>query len=297
MQDLKAAHPALPKRPSSSPSRIDPRTKVPLDELNIDCLYSEDGTMSEISDMKSVRSLKTKEQPRPPSVPEKECYSILHAPTPIIGNPRQSLHPKSVKTTVPHGRIIRPISAGPLGSERTESQAPLLPSANRPFTAPVKLRAQSVKSIPASIAPSLPGASVLAQNKSLRQSPIISSAYSEASGTPMLMYPQAVKTKAAELKELRKNRQEPMKFGADGRPLGKVSQYNQPMRDHATFELRTHIQEAAHAVNITQGYKDQKQKVEKESEKRKRAAWVAMATGRGKTEVKPEPTVDPLLAE
>ncbi|XP_035825379.1 CMT1A duplicated region transcript 1 protein [Aplysia californica] len=286
MQDLKPAAVTLRKRPNSSPSRIDPRTKVPVEELAMDMFNSEDGTVSEMSDHRSVRSLKTKEQPKTPCVPEKECFSTLCAVTPVIGPPRQSLHPRSVKSTVPPGRIIRPISAGPLGTERLNGQLSLFPS--RPVTAPVnaavKLRPTSVKSIPASIAPSLPGAGTFSQKP--RPQALVSSAYSEASATPMLMYSKEVKDKASELKEQRKSRQPPMELGADGRPLGRVSAYNQPMRDHATFELRTHHQEEEHAAQIQQSYVDQKKKQERESERKKKAAWIAMATGKAKEVVK-----------
>ena len=280
MQDPKSK-PSTRVRPSSSPSRIDPRSKVPIEELNVDFFISEDGTVSEISDHRSVRSVKTKEQPRPPSVQEKEVFSTLCASTPICGQPRQSMHPTNIRSTVPAGRIIRPISAGPLGAERSEIDESSELSPCRPITAPVKPRHPSVRSVPASIGPSLPGAGVLA-HKSSRSNALMSSALGEARSLPMLMYSEKIKSKATELKEQRKKRQVPIKLGNDGRPLGNVSQYNQPMRDHATFELRTYQQEEVHAEKIQQSYVDQKKKTERSSEKRKRAAWIAMATGKRK---------------
>ncbi|GFO23350.1 F-box/WD repeat-containing protein 10 [Plakobranchus ocellatus] len=285
MQDWKPRAVTLRKRPNSSPSRIDPRTKVPVDQLGLDTLLSEDGTMSEVSDHRSsIRSVKPKEQPKPPPVPEKESFSTMCTSTPVTPSQKNRMHPERTRTTVPRGRIIRPISAGPLGVDedgnRTGSTMHAHPVAHRPprpVTAPVKVRPMSVKSVPASIAPSLPGAGSFSTRP--RSQPMSSSAHEANCNVPMLMYPREVREKAAALREQRKSRQAPMQLGSDGRPLGRVSMYNQPMREHVTFELRTHQQEEEHMANIEKLYTDQKRKEQLQQDKQRRAVWLAVATG------------------
>ncbi|KAK3759040.1 hypothetical protein RRG08_022029 [Elysia crispata] len=284
MQEPKTA--LLRKRPNSSPSRIDPRTKVPVDQLGLERFQSEDGTMSEVSDHRSsVRSVKPKELPKPPPVPEKESFSTMCTSTPVTPAQKSSLHPDRIRTTVPRGRIIRPVSAGPLGMDEDRHKSalalhapPIAHRPPRPVTAPVKIRPMSVKSVPASIAPSLPGAGSFSTRP--RSQPMSSSAYEANSNVPMLMYPREVREKAAALKEQRKSRQAPMELGPDGRPLGKVSQFNQPMREHVTFELRTHHQEEEHMANIEKMHANQKRREQAQQDKQRKALWLAMATGK-----------------
>ena len=286
MQDLKPRAVTLRKRPNSSPSRIDPRTKVPVDQLGLEMFHSEDGTMSEVSEVRSsIRSVKPKEQPKPPPVPEKESFSTMCTSTPVTPAQKSSLHPDRVRATVPRGRIIRPVSAGPLGADEDRHRAAAGLHAHsiahrppRPVTAPVKVRPMSVKSIPASIAPSLPGAGSFSTRP--RSQPLSSSAYEANSNVPMLMYPKEVREKAAALREQRKSRQAPMELGPDGRPLGRVSQFNQPMREHVTFELRTHHQEEEHMANIEKLHAEQRRKEQAQQDKQRKALWLAMATGK-----------------
>lgn len=284
MRDVKPPHTSLRKRPNSSPSRIDPRTKVPVEELGLEIFQSEDGTMSEVSDLRSIRSMsRAKEQPKPPQVPMKESFITQYAPTPVRAAQNQGLHSRRVKTTIPQGRVIRPVSAGPLNSEE-DTKISYSSKPPRPVTAPVKVRPPtSVRSIPASIAPSLPGAGML--NQRVRPHSI-STSNVESNNVPMLMYPKEVREKAEELKEKRKNRQPPMQLGPDGRPLGKVSMYNQPMRDHIKFELRTHQQEEEYTSHVEQMYVNQRNKEEQEEERKKRAAWLAVAKGQKNLDTK-----------
>jgi hypothetical protein len=65
--------------------------------------------------------------------------------------------------------------------------------------------------------------------------------------------------------------------------IGKVSQYNDPMRSHVKFELRTYKQEKEFINNIEQQFVEKQQRDEEQMEKKKRAAWLAKASSRPST--------------
>ncbi|ESO89089.1 hypothetical protein LOTGIDRAFT_154169 [Lottia gigantea] len=264
-------------RPSSSPGKIDPKTKVPIEELGLEYLkaFSEDGeSMSEISDLKSIRSLRTKEPSKPLPPPEKEVYSVRCVATPIKTKKSQSLHPKHIKSTLPRGRVIRPLSAAVM------QKLPVSPEfvktlSQRPITAPMRSRATSLGSIPPSIAPALPGMNSARQRKQEMKSQTSET----ASIVPMLMYSQDVKDKIEQLKKKRQG--ENCVASSSGSPaIGKVSPFNDPLRTSVKFELRTNEQEQEIVNIIKNNYKDKKASDEETQEKRKRAAWLAKARSR-----------------
>ncbi|KAH9503984.1 F-box/WD repeat-containing protein 10 [Bulinus truncatus] len=275
MQDVK--HDTIIKRPSSSPSRIDPRTKVPIEDLGLEMLLSEDGTESQVSEIKSV---KNKELPKTTLVKTKECYVTDCTSAPVNLPSHSALHSSKVKSTVPRGWVLRPISAGPL--ESTYLKNKLISGPQRPITAPVKLNSPSFVSAPPNIASSLPVVGNLMQRPKSQQ--ITSSSYQEVAPVPMLMYPKEVKEKMSELKELRKKRSGPIEYGPDGRAIGKVSSYNSPLRDHVKFELRTHMQEEQQMDEIKRQHLENRLNKEKEDEKRKKSTWIAMVTGKVKSQ-------------
>lgn len=266
-------------RPSSSPSRIDPRTKVPVEELGLEVFMDDEGTISEVSDLKSIRSTKVKEPPKPPPIPSKEVFSTQCAPTPVKTSPRRSIHPSKVKTTIPRGRVIRPISAGvmqeqPRDIEFISATSSVRPP--RPGTAPApKTRPFTGRSgLSTSIQASLPGSSPVRP-----RSQQLTSAAVEASTVPMLMYSKELKDRIEEIKQQRKLREQLPIGSAGERPLGKVSPHNTPMREHIKFELKTHEQEREHLTQIEQIHQQQRRLEQEQLEKRKRAAWLAKVKG------------------
>ena len=259
-------------RPSSSPSRIDPRTKVPVEELHLEQFLTGDGeTASEFSDLRSVKSLRTKEQPKTPVLPDKEVYQTRYISTPVKPAAHKSLHPKRVKSTLPRGRVIRPISAATM--QKTDKSPLFLPTAKntRPFTAPAKTRLGTMESLSPSIASYLPGGFV-PRPKTVD---LLSSAQIH-SHVPMLMYSQEVKDKIRELKERQQNREQLIPRGSGIPLLGKVSPLNDPLRSHIKFELRTHKQEQEYIANIERMHQEQRQREEEVAERKKRAAWLAI---------------------
>ena len=269
IRDEKVAEYTQMARPSSSPSRIDPRTKVPVEELGLEIFMDDEGTISEVSDLKSIRSMKVKEPPKPPPIPSKEVFSTLCAPTQVKSAPYLSLHPKNVRTTIPRGRVIRPISAGVMQEQPSDVEFISATSAAkppRPGTAPVpKTHLFASRS-----GVSLPTQVTLASNAPHRpRSQQLTSAALEASTVPMLMYSKGLKDRIEEIKQQRKARQKPPEPG-----LGKISPHNPPMRDHIKFELKTHEQEREHLNQIEQIHLQQRREEQEKLEKQQRKAWL-----------------------
>lgn len=269
------------KRPSSSPSKIDPRTKVPVEELGIDKFRhkpEEVETLSEFSDTKSFKSLKSskaKESDQVPG-PDRERYATPCEVRPTKTKIRMSLHPRKVKTTVPIGRSIRPLSAAAHRQESAEVDL-----TGRPVTAPTIRRPDTaISDVPSTIASALPG--VIPQQK--KQPVGVSSTMHEVNLVPMKMYPKDMKEKlSALIQEKRRAKSETVLRSANDTVIGKVSQYNDPMRSHVKFELRTYEQEKEFINNIEQKYVEKQQRDEELMEKKKRAAWLAKASSRPST--------------
>ena len=282
-------------RPSSSPSRIDPRTKVPVEELGLEVFMDDEGTMSEVSDLKSIRSVKVKEPPKPPPIPSKEVFSTQCAPTPVKSGPHLSLHPSRVKTTIPRGRVIRPISAGVMQKHPPDIEFIAATSAakpQRPGTAPVpKTRPFTGRSgLSTPLQATLPGVS-----PTRPRSQQLTSAAVEASMVPMLMYSKDMKDRIEEIKQQRKAREQPLVSIAGERPLGKVSPHNTPMREHIRFELKTHEQEREHLTHIEHVHLQQRRLEQERLEKRKHAAWLAKVKGKMLPDSKKKPSSAPPL--
>ncbi|XP_076443004.1 F-box and WD repeat domain containing protein 10B-like [Babylonia areolata] len=278
LKDEKVAVYTQQARPSSSPSRIDPRTKVPVEELGLEVFLDDEGTISEISDLKSIRSMKVKEPPKPPPIPSKELFSTLCAPAVVKTAPYLSLHPSHVKTTIPRARVIRPISAGIMQEQPQDVEFISVTTATksaRPGTAPVpKSHPSNRGAAPASIHAALPGTSHVRP----RTQPLTSAAI-EASTVPMLMYPKNMKDKIDDLKQQRRLREPPPIMGPGDRPYGKVSPYNPPMRTHIKFELKTHEQEREHLNHIEHIHQQQRKEEQEKLEKMQRRAWLSKVKG------------------
>lgn len=269
------------KRPSSSPSKIDPRTKVPVDELGIDKFKhktEEVETISEFSDTKSFKSLKSSKAKESEQLPgrDRERYATPCEIKPTKTKIRMSLHPKKVKTTVPIGRSIRPVSAAAHRQEQREED-----TTGRPVTAPTLRRPDTaISDVPSTIASALPG--VIPPQK--KQPMGISSSMHDVNLVPMKMYPKDMKEKlSALIQEKRRAKSETMLRSASDTAIGKVSQYNDPMRSHVKFELRTYEQEKEFISNIETMYIEKQQRDEELMEKKKRAAWLAKAASRPST--------------
>ena len=262
-------------RPSSSPSKIDPRTKVPVEELDLSMFRErhDDETLSEVSDFKSVKSIKsTKSRESIPVTADKEVYSTRCEVKQIKTSPKVSMHPQRIRTTLPRGRVIRPISA----TATRKEPPPTPPRAGRPVTAPTfRARPDTATSIPSQIAASLPGV-----QPSKKKQPGFPTTGDEVSMVPMLMYPPDMKERLATmLKEKRLQRHEELLESASEMGVGKVSPYNDPMRSHVKFELRTHNQERDYIVDVEKQHLEKRLQEEAILERKKKRLWTAKAKG------------------
>lgn len=271
----------LKKRPSSSPSKIDPRTKVPVEELGVEKFFPkpeevDNKSVSELSEAKSFKSSKKGKDSVTLHGPDKEVYATQCDVIPTKVNVRTSLHPKSTKKTVPNGRVIRPVSA-----TASRRHPPPEEDKNRPITAPSLRRPGTCVSIPSTIVTAMPG--VLPPKKPER----ISTTAFETNIVPMCMYPKDMKEKLAKLlKEKRQALGHDIERARSESCLGgRVGQFSDPMRSHVKFELRTYEQEKDFVDSIEKNNIERRQKEEEELEKRRKAAWLA----RAKSSIKERP--------
>ncbi|XP_045213693.2 F-box and WD repeat domain containing protein 10B-like isoform X2 [Mercenaria mercenaria] len=262
-------------RPSSSPSKIDPRTRVPVDQIDLSQFHEKEDndTLSEVSDHRSIKSAKSKDSI--PVATDREIYSTKCQVKPLKTSPKVSVHPKRIRTTLPKGRVIRPISASVTRKEPHEPDQVQFKS-GRPITAPhLRVRPDTASTLPSNIAASMPGV----HPPKRKQQNIATTGY-EANIVPMLMYPADMKEKLATLlKEKRQHRTDELLESASEMGLGKVSQFNDPMRSHVKFELRTHNQERDYITETEKHFQERQKRDEAILERKKRVLWTAKAKG------------------
>lgn len=259
-------------RPSSSPSKIDPRTRVPVETLDLSHLKDKQPDADTLSEVSEVRSIKGKpKEPEFPTANDREVYATKCQVKPVKTSQKLSVHPKRIRTTLPRGRVIRPISASV-----TRKEPPEPSKQDRPITAPhLRIRPDTASTVPSQIAASMPGV-----QPPRRKPQNIGTTGNEACIVPMLMYPPDMKDKLKTmLKEKRQQRHDDLIESASEIGLGKVSQYNDPMRSHVKFELRTHLQEKEHITETAKLYREQQRRDEVLLERKKKQLWTAKAKG------------------
>lgn len=270
MRDISTRLLGQKKRPSSSPSKIDPRTKIPVEEMGLDRfrpeLEEKADTVSVISEVKSIKSAKSsKKGTEQVLAPDREIIATPCDVQPLQNRNPKSLHPKRIKTSVPKGRVIRPVSAN------AARKYPKAKESDRPVTAPAHSRPNMNISISTTIASTLPGV-----RPPQRKATGLLTTGEETHIVPMLMYPPDFKEQIKrKIQEKRQMRMEEESSEDSGPVVGKVSEYNDPLRSHVKFELRTYEQEKKLMDDIEKAFVDQRIKNEEKLEKRKRAAWLA----------------------
>lgn len=249
-------------RPSSSPSKIDPRTKVPLEDLDLDQFRTHVFDEDEESVSSEPKTDKIRDVYLDPNHgPTTEIYATRCIVTPVASVPHHSLHPKGLASTLPKGRVIRPHSA----SVTRKSPAPVDDQNQRPSTAGGLKRPGTAQTLSSSIAAVLPGA----KRPTSQQRVHIAAA--EANMVPMLMYPANMQQKLADLKLKR------LAKCASATQLHQITPYNDPMRSHTKFELRTYGQEQKREENMRKMYENENILHENRLEMKRKAEWVAKA--------------------
>ncbi len=269
-------------RPSSSPSRIDPRTKLPMADLGLDDFKIEQGVAPDLrSEAGSGRTSRMSQgskarQAQPGIVPTSKSFITNFTVTPVTSKPKVSVYPSTTASSIPAGRVVRPHTASMVPvhtgqelatQEQTRSQSALAMS--RPGTAKTGL--------------SMAMSGVASANKCYHGH---LNPTTEASFVPMLMYPKDMNEKLRDIKQKRIERLEQMKrpVSEPAPKVGKVSAHNDPLRSHVDFKLRTHCQVEQELANIAKIYVDQKKKIEMEKERKQKSAWLSKVKKQVKAE-------------
>ena len=257
-------------RPVSSPGMIDPRTKVPMEDLHIDQMMIEHGLVPlkqaeeklDNGDGKMPHSARGGAEDKGRVVDKTPVAAIIdteYRATSVATRPHISLYKKSVPSSIPEARLLRPHTA----TVRCPTPEPGVATTRM-------LR----KAKEASLHGSHSRVTVLSPRRKLRQTQTVSP---ELTMVPNLMNSSNLSAKIEELKRHQQRRQEALLVSTDG--TGKVSKYNDPMRSHITFTLRTHQQVEQELVAIATRRDLDERKNTAMFEKQQRAAWLARVKG------------------
>lgn len=223
-------------RPFSSPSRIDPRTKIYVDEMNWQNLLSpnefiEDDDIESIdsSNFSSISSIRE-------GVTEPRNSTIVKEYGPVVVEKKRiaSAHSAKTKTSIPKAEHIRP---------HTSTERHTVSDIERVNN----LRSKSV-------------------GPSTKKNRITSSA-KELNQVPMLMYPDALKTSKLAV-EVRRRRIEKQKKRRDNLE-------NDPLKENVKFELLTHDEVSKQIKDIEKLFKDREKQAEIDKEKKQKALWLS----------------------
>ena len=259
-------------RPTSSPSRIDPRTKIPVEDLvDWEHFRTEYGiaadARSETGSKVSARtsySGKSKDRERTPTTPAPttQAYFTDFTVTPVI----TKTVPSKISSTIPRGRVIRPHTAvSKTGSTIKEVLE------DRPHSAGTIL--QRPDTAVTSISGVAGGAPVFGVPHETKKNQFSTSA-SGISHVPMLMYSKDITEKIQQLPEKRKERMSQYEETTKDPTVGRVSTYNTPMRTHAEFKLRTHEQVQNDMIKVAKAHAQRKKNKEAAMEHERKQAWL-----------------------
>ena len=272
-------------RPSSSPSRIDPRTKIPIEDMDLDQLIMEHGLAPRDIDMRSEAESKlstgtsSKGRLSTGSIPGPTTTIIIKefAAKPVDATPNLSLHSDRVKSSIPRPVVLRPHTATVIrvpNSGKTAALAEVRPKSaagvvlQRPGTAQTTtstIRSQSATDI-GDRSPSRKGG--------------ITSCGAATKPVPMMMYSKDLKERLEVLKEHRAIKQADAYQAMMACRVGNVSQFNNPMRTNADFRLLTHEQTKDYHKQVAEIYSNTDKVKKEDLERRQRQAWLAKVKGR-----------------
>ena len=287
-------------RPNSSPSRVDPRTRVPVEELSWEEFLIDSGVPPKDVDVKSevgshvshattVQTRKTEVEEEPPVTK----IVTEFAPVTVEAKPHLSLYSERVKSSIPKGRVLRPHTAKVYRDRQSLNKSDTRPksavitmrpgvlsrtgssSGSRPTTA--HTRPGTAKTA----AYSTSTASTEVKSNLQRKKHGYTSSCTQPSMVPMLMYSPEVKNRITEMHKERVQKQghTTIKLLEEPGVSGRVSEFNNPMRHHVDFKLRTHEQTVNHIKEVKNSFHDNTSKKREEFEKKQHAAWLAKVKG------------------
>ena len=259
-------------RPVSSPGMIDPRTKVSPEQLQLDPVMVEyslarpkpaDEKLAdddiEGKTPQADRGVEDRGRGRlGGATPVAAIIDTEYRSAPVTTRPHMSLYKKSIPSSIPEARVLRPHSA----TMRCPTPEPGVATTRM-------LR----KAKQASLRGNVTKVSALPP----RGKPWQTQTSPDVAMVPMLMYSPDLNARIEDLKQTQRKRQEALLVSPDGK--GKVSKYNDPMRSHVTFTLRTHQQVEQELVAIATRRDLDERKNARRFEKQQRAAWLAKVKG------------------
>ena len=277
-------------RPSSSPSKMDTRTKVPVSQLEWKHLLEEEENIPE-DDGDSLKSY-TVEIPTK-RVPTQTTIVTEFDEVPVDAKPYMSVHSLKTKSSIPHPKLLRPHTATVYNSESYYAAPPnvtaKLPTGrfhSAPLRKPLGSAVSEQKHRPVPSSAQIHSHSRPISSAQTSQRPVsgqtTNTSQSVASEMgPMLMYSKDVFAKIEEMKQRRAERlAEQQEFRTHPGASGMTSKYNDPLRSHASFQLKTHEQEMQKIADIEAYYQRERERREAVEEKKHKAAWNAKVTGK-----------------
>ena len=251
-------------RPSSSPARIDPRTKVDIDDMSLDRYLDEDDTeMVSETGSKSSKTSRAKSASSFGQMPLDKTVVTDFKVTQAKYKNKDSSHLSSVKTTIPKGRILRPHTAHVVrGSPpnsfqdkrvRCKSAVPVL---EHPTSAGTESTSLPIGSLPTG-------------------SHSFTTTLKEVSMVPMLMHPSDLSEKLEKMKQKNRINRLGVQKSSSDQAVGKVSPYNTPFRSNVDFKLQTYQQVQKLMTDIEEEKKKQRKLEAAKADKKAKSIWLA----------------------
>ena len=227
-------------RPFSSPNRLDSSAKVPIEELGLNVCMDDEGTISELSDLDSIQTIKVRSPSTQLSIMSKDIDYVTRRLT-------------SLK-----GKITRPISAGLLEQQQKDVKITSNAPRNnlRPVTAPFEKIEKNHYYSPETHDTSTWSPS---HRTSKHKSHQLTSAAVEFSVVSMV-YSKEVKNKINEIKKNHMSRDQSTEFSRNKQLMGKMNLHNIPIHTNTKLCLMTHEQEEDLIRNIEDVHKEKRKR-------------------------------------
>ncbi len=274
-------------RPFSSPGRVDPRTKVHLEDLGLEpdwWVYNgQEGKEPDRRSVMSDESLATKQRQ---AQLDKTVIITQFSPQSMKTQSHHSLHSGKLISSIPKPRILRPRTATVASSKSIHAlQDEQLKK--RPKSAVVSHTEAQTQSTATPIN-SRPGTAKSTAATAVQKHRYhgFSTASTDISQTPMLMYCGDMRDKMTAMLSQKKEEEAKERAMDVASQKGKVSTYNHPLRTHADFRLLSHDQVNKQMRQIESQYREKAVQEEEQCEKTKRRAWLTHVKNRNAQNVK-----------
>ena len=265
-------------RPSSSPCRLDPRTKVPIEDSGWDQFLREQG-LADNADTKldgesRISSATNKScKARAGTVGQGSAPPVTttvvtqFASVPIDARPHLSIHSNKTKSSIPKATLLRRHTATVRTSTKEQQGAiRACPASARVDGAPT----------------TTPHTVISYMQPSRQQGHRHSSSAIETNHVPMKILPADLEIRLERMRHRTAERLQQanqVQRDDEGKPIGRVTEVNDPMRNHVNFRLLTHEQVGQQMSDMLQTYTKDAQRKRKKQERQHHAVWLAKVKG------------------